>query len=224
MPALPSVSKVVRVDVNYSIYSDTNSKDRFFFQYTGAGPSAADLITFLNTCITSWGTNIKPLCSAFVATSTWQATDLTSPSAPQSIVASAVSGTRAGTAMAGGIAAVCRFKIARRYRGGHPRIYWPAGMAGDITAGGIWSGGFQNSISAGTAAFIAACVAAPPASMGTVTHVNVSYFQGFTNKTFPSGRIKPVPTLRGTPAVDSVIAYVANPKVASQRRRNLEHG
>lgn len=97
-------------------------------------------------------------------------------------------------------------------------------MAGDVTTGGIWSAGFQSSLASNFAAFIAACVLAPPASMGTVTHVNVSYFDGFTNKTFPSGRVKPVPTLRATPLVDTVLAYTANPKVASQRRRNLMHG
>jgi hypothetical protein len=52
--------------------------------------------------------------------------------------------------------------------------------------------------------------------------VSVSYYEGFTPFTFPSGRVKNLPKLRvGGPVVDPIVSYNTNPRVASQRRRNL---
>jgi hypothetical protein len=51
--------------------------------------------------------------------------------------------------------------------------------------------------------------------------VNVSYYNGFTVVTNPTtGRARNVPTLRGTPVVDTVTGIVARVQVGSQRRRN----
>jgi hypothetical protein len=61
-----------------------------------------------------------------------------------------------------------------------------------------------------------------PTALTPAFQVNVSYFSGFTNVTFPSGRIRPVPKLRSVPLVDTVTSWSTNPNVASQRRRNLQ--
>jgi hypothetical protein len=71
-------------------------------------------------------------------------------------------------------------------------------------------------------AWLAACITGAPVAVGTVTPVNVSFFSGFTNKTFPSGRTRPVPTPRVTPLIDPIIGSDVNPKVATQRRRNQQ--
>jgi hypothetical protein len=117
---------------------------------------------------------------------------------------------------------VIKFKIARRYRGGHPRFYLAGGMATDVTAQNTWTPAYQSAVAAAWVAFINACVLAPPASLGVLAQVNVSYFSGFVNKTFPSMRTHPVPVLRAVPLQDTVLGASTNPKVASQRRRNLQ--
>jgi hypothetical protein len=54
------------------------------------------------------------------------------------------------------------------------------------------------------------------------THVNVSYYQGFTVVTDPiTGRARNVPKLRsGGPLVDVISSVTARPIVGTQRRRN----
>jgi hypothetical protein len=119
---------------------------------------------------------------------------------------------------------VISFHTARRYRGGHPRIYVAGVPASNLATPQTWgSGGLSVQLSAWEY-FIAQFALAVPAAAGPATHVNVSYYQGFTNTTFPSGRIRPVPKLRsGGPIQDFITGYSVNPKVASQRRRNLQN-
>jgi len=77
-------------------------------------------------------------------------------------------------------------------------------------------------ILAGYNAFVSAALGHVPVAAAPATEVNVSFFQGFHNVTFPSGRQRAVPTIRVAPVVDTVIAHAVNPKVASQRRRNQQ--
>jgi len=148
-------------------------------------------------------------------------TDLTSASSAQVVNSTGVSGTSASPELAGGTAMVIRKKIARRYRGGHPRIYVPGMLQSFLASATQWASSPLATVVAGYNAFITAATAASnPAAIGTIEHVNVSYFSGFTNKTFPSGRTHPVPTPRATPVVDLIIGTVGNPTPGSQRRRN----
>ena len=221
MPALPNVSKVIRLDFTQSFGSDANIRDRIFVQYSGA-LSAADLATFLATWSSAWGAQLSGSLPTTESLTSILGTDLTSSSSPQALNSTARAGTSASAMLTLGVAVVIKFKIARRYRGGHPRWYLvPVASAftqsgNQLTAAGITA--YTNA----WAAFIAAGLTAPPAAMGSVSHCNVSYFAGFTNRTFPSGRIRPVPVVRGTPVIDAVQSYSVNPKLGSQRRRNLQ--
>lgn len=221
MPALPNVPKVIRLDFAQSYAGSPNIRDRVFIQYTGT-LSAGDLATFLATFSASWNTNIAPLLNANHALSSITGTDLTTPSSPQAINSTARAGTNAAAAMAAGVALVVKFKINRRYRGGHPRFYFTGLAQSQMSTAVLWSAATITSFGQGFANFINGGLLAPPAAMGVVTHVSVSFFAGFTNKTFPSGRTRPVATVRGTPVVDAVQSYNVNPKIASQRRRNLQ--
>lgn len=223
MPALPNVPKVVRLDFFLTKGADTRVRDRMYVQYSGAGPSVADMATFVLNVSGAWGTNIAPLEDTATSLTSVQGTDLTSATGAQAINSIARPGTRAGTGLPAAVSPVIRFKVARRYRGGHPRMYVPAGVGTDTTNAQQWTSAFLTALLNGWQAFITNIGTGPPASFGTLSHVNVSYFQGFTNKTFPSGRVHAVPSLRiGGPAVDTVISYSINPNFASQRRRNLQ--
>lgn len=223
MPALPSPGKVVRVDLFQTITPNARIRNRLFFSFTGAGPTVGDMNTFLTTCINAWGANMKPLVTSAHALTGIQGTDLTSSTGAQSLLTvSGQVGTSSGTAGAASQSIIIRFKIGRRYRGGHPRFYLGALNNGALTDAEHWGTATGSSVQAGFAAFIAACVTSPPTNLGTMAHVNVSYFAGFTNKTFPSGRTHPVPVVRGTPLVDPVLSYSVNLIVGTQRRRNQQ--
>jgi hypothetical protein len=169
---------------------------------------------------TAWGANIAPLISAGVALNLVECIDLTSATASVGSDSTVHNSSRGGSANVLGAATCISFKLNRRYRGGHPRNYWPAPSGADLSDSNTWTGAFVTAAHAGAVAFFAAVEALHGAWATTLDHVNVSYFHGFTNVTFPSGRTRPVPTLRGAPVVDDVVAYRVNPQVASQRRRN----
>jgi hypothetical protein len=222
MPALPSPGKVVRCDLFQTVGANTRVRNRIFFSYTGAGPTTADLTTLAGTISTAWNTNIAPQQNTGCTLTQIQLTDLNSASGAQ--VTSTVSrvGTLAGTALSAGVAMIVKFKINRRYRGGHPRFYLPGRVVADLASSTSWAAGSVSSLATAFAAFITACVASPPTNLGTMAHINVSYFTGFTNKTFPSGRTRAVPNTRVTPVNDTVTSYSVNGLVGSQRRRNQQ--
>lgn len=222
MPVLPPAPKCLRVDLFQSQPGNTRVRDRFFLQYTGANPSAADLTTLANTIVTSWNTNMRTFFNTGHSLTGVEVTDLNSNLGAQVVVSAAVAGTRAGVGLEGAQAAIVKFRVTRRYRGGHARIYLCAGVNADMASSTSWVAAFPGNLSTAWAAFMTANTTAPPASLAALTHVNVSYFSGFSNHTYPSGRIKPVATLRVTPTIDAVISYSVNPNFGSQRRRNLQ--
>lgn len=222
MPSLPSPGKVIRFDLLQTLGGDAAARDRIFFSYTGT-VSVADLTTLATTVGTAWGTNISQFQTLVCNLVNVQATDLNTSTGAQVIVAAGKLGTNTNQGMAGGAAVVVKFKIARRYRGGHPRFYLGGAPATNLTTEQTWSAAFTSGLSTSFAAFVTAIQTSPPAAIGTLAHVNVSYFQGFSVITNPATRrARNVPTLRGTPVVDPVLGYTVNPRPASQRRRNLQ--
>lgn len=222
MAALPPVPKVIRIDLLQTFGGNTRVLDHFFLQYSGA-LSIADLTTILNTVSSSWNTNIVGILQNVHTLTGVRGTDLTSATSPQVQIAASRVGTGTGPSTPSGTAMVIRFKVNRRYRGGHPRFYLSGLANGGLATPETWIAANLATVQTDWSNFISGCIASPPAAVGTLAHVNVSYFQGFTNKTFPSGRTRPVPNLRpGGPVVDLVVSYSVNPNVASQRRRNQQ--
>lgn len=219
MPTLPSPGKVLRLDFESSLGSNTSVRDHLFFQYTGS-VSPADLTTLCNTAATVWGTQISPNQSNQFTLLGILGTDLSSASGAQVLVATSKPGSSPGAFVPAASCIVIRFKIARRFRGGHPRFYLGGLLASQIsnaeTLNGTAAAGYVTSFQN----LVSGIETTPPAGIGSLTHVSVSYYAGFTNRTLPSGRVIQVPTLRGTPVVDPVISYSNNPRVGSQRRRN----
>lgn len=222
MPALPNVSKVIRCDLFQTIGANVRVRDRIFFSYTGAGPTVADLNTFAGTISNAWNTNIVPQQNTGCTLTGITLTDLTSPSAAQTVTSQSRVGTLAGVALSAGVAMIIKLKINRRYRGGHPRFYLAGRVAADLATSTSWVAANIAAAATAFSNFIGAATVGPPASIGTATHVNVSYFTGFTNKTFPSGRTRAVPNQRVVPLVDNVVSYSGNPLIGSQRRRNQQ--
>jgi hypothetical protein len=222
MPALPSPGKVVRCDLFFTLGANVRVRDRIFFSYTGAGPTVTDLNTLATTISAGWNTNMVPQTATSMTLTGITLTDLASASGAQTVTSQNRVGTLAGTPMAAGVAMIIKFKIARRYRGGHPRYYHGGRVVADLSTSTTWLSASITSLVNAWIAFIAFCVNTPPASLGTLAHANVSYFSGFVNTTFPTGRTRAVPRARVTPLVDAVTSYSGNNQVGSQRRRNLQ--
>jgi hypothetical protein len=223
MPALPNVPAVIRLSIRQTLSEDLDVINRLFVHYTGTAPNTSQLVTFAQAVGTAWAARLFANLSHELVGVGVTATDLSSASSPEVDVpftgsgASVVASTPAGTAF------VISHKMARRYRGGHPRTYI-AGLPNDQMADAqTWTTTLINALRTDFSNFIADVAAAGWTGAGVIDPVNVSYYAGFTNHTYPSGRVRPIPNLRpGGPLVDLITDHLPNARVASQRRRNLQ--
>lgn len=220
MPALPAAPGCVQIKFKGSRTATAVWLSRLYIHYTGTAPTAAQLSSYLTALATNFGTNIIPLIQAATALTELDATDLSSAVGATATLASAQTGTRAGSSLPGQACTVVSYEIARRYRGGHPRGYWPFGADNDITSEQTWGTTFTSAVATGFQNMITSMLGAGWTGAGTLTHVNVSYFSGFTVVTNPiTHRARNVPTLRVSPTVDTISAYVVRPSIGTQRRR-----
>jgi hypothetical protein len=223
MPALPAVSKVIRTALRFnSTDADSDIISRFFTSYSGSAPTDAELVAWCTAVAGNFATNCAGLYPSVLQLVEVSAEDLTSATSAVGDYTAAAAGSRSGAPLSAGAAMVISYKIARRYRGGHPRGYWPFGTAADLTTQDEWGSTFLTDALSDFNAFGDANVTSGWSGAGTLAGVNVSYYEGFTNHTYPSGRVRAIPTLRGTPVIDPIIANSINPKVGSQRRRNQQ--
>lgn len=221
MTALPPVANVVQlafqVENTDSSYVDVN---RLHFHYTGTPPTAGDLLSFATTCLTAYESAFVTSLAANKNVVGIVAIDLTSPTAATAVFTDHTAGTLAGALLPDDVAFVLSLTIARRYRGGHPRIYLPLGDATKLTNGKTWDSGFVTAVGIAAEGLLVAINGAGWAGAGTIAPVSVSYYFGTHLVTYPSGRHRDVPSLRvGGPVVDPVVDIVGRSVVGTQRRR-----
>lgn len=217
-PPLPDTS-IVRVRLDYTESDSFKGGSRFFLSYTGSAPTPGNCSTLAGDIESAWVTDLAPLVNTNWALTEVDVLDITTRSGNSGQWTGSTSGTRSGTPVPAQVASGVEYGIARRYRGGKPRMYLPPGVQGDQLDGSHWSSSFVSALSTGVANFMAAIEALSVGSMGTLAHVNLSYYDGFTNHTNPSGRSKAVPTYRPTALHDVVESYAGKAVLSSQKRR-----
>lgn len=222
MPALPPVAGVIRLDLIQKDFEDLNMVNHVFIQYTGTPVLPAQLLDFVDAAAASWHTRIMDFQSNGVTLSAVRGTDLSSDTSPTVESPFTFVGGHTDPALSAGAAAVLSHKIARRYRGGHPRTYLGGLVTSQLQDAQSWDSELITDLTAAWANFMSDLIAAAWTGSPTLNPVNVSYFQGFTNHTYPSGRVRPIPNVRSTPLIDVIEDTVVNPKVGSQRRRNKQ--
>jgi hypothetical protein len=220
MPPLPNVPKVVKCAVVLTDSINTDIVTRFYMRYTGSAPSAADLDAFATAVKTAWDDTIKGDVNSALALIRVECTDLSSATSAVGLWTGVVAGTATGVPVPVDSAVVVSYTIARRYRGGHPRGYWSAGEGIDLDNPQRWTPDFVASFQGSITTFFNEVAAAGWSGAGTLDHVNVSYFTGFTVVTSPTtGRARNVPNPRATPIIDPVVALVTRLRIGTQRRR-----
>lgn len=131
----------------------TSWANKGYLQYSGPAPAVADLATVGTAIANAWNTDFAPICPAGVVLTTIDLQDLTSRLAARNSVTVSHAGTRTGTEMPNQVALVISWLINRRYRGGHPRTYLPAGVLEDVTSARLWAGAFVTAAQAAATAF-----------------------------------------------------------------------
>jgi hypothetical protein len=221
VPALPAVAHVIRIDYDFAYASNPHARCREFWFYTGTGATSTELATLAGSIGTQWGAIMKDHFNAEVTLETITITDLSSSTSPVGVGAIGIAGTRAGGAQPADVAVLESLHVARRYRGGHPRIYWPAFDNSDVLDALHWLAASVTEFTADLAEWRAAWDALIPADLGTIVPVAISYYQGFTVHTGTTGRARNVSTVRATPILDNVNSRTVQQGIATQRRRLL---
>lgn len=220
MPALPNVSQVVRLDFIHSDGSDLDILSRNFWAYTGTPPTDANLNSFCTDAGEAWGADLKAYANDGLTLVSVTATDLSSPTSAIGEASVGTTGTRGTEVVPADVAAVISYEIGRRYRGGHPRGYWPFGVSTDLQTVQTWTSTFTSDLTTSFESFVGAIAASGWAGAGSIDQVNVSYFEGFVAVENPiTHRYRNIPTPRVTPLQDLVRAWEARTRVGSQRRR-----
>lgn len=215
LPASPCV----RVRLAYKSPAGTLGGSRFFLGYTGSAPTAANCLTLANDVATHWESSLANL-----TTTDWELTevdvlDIASDTGASGVAGVSSFGLLSSPALPDQVASNCEFQIARRYRGGKPRMYIPPANEAQLANNNSYTSTFATDIATQCSNFFSALEALSIGAMGTLSHVNLSYYKGFTNITNSSGRERAVPTYRATATVDTVTGYVGKTLLSSQRRR-----
>lgn len=217
-PPLPP-SPVVRVHLDYTQADNLLGGSRFYLGFTGTAPTPGNCQALASAAASSWSTHLAPLIAV-----TWNLTsvdviDITTETGASGQWEGNDPGTRGGGTLTSNAATNVEFGIARRYRGGKPRMFLPPGTPTDLQDAGHWNSTFIGAVNAGMQAFFAQLAGTSIGAMGVLSHVNISFYQGFKNLTNSSGREQAHPTYRTTPLIDPVASYIAKAVVGSQRRR-----
>lgn len=221
MPALPPAPLTLKVSLGFTLPGDANAMVRFFESYTGTPPTAAQAATFAAATGVAFGTRFDAYMPVGTSQTSVTVEDLNTNTGAVGVDATQHAGTRMGGVLAPGTALMIQYLIARRYRGGKPKSFFPFGVSSDIAAGGGWAGAITTPAATAIVAFYSDVAGLGWTGSGTLSHTNVSYYSGFTVVTNPiTHRARNVPTPRGAPVIDQVIAYAVEPGIASQRRRN----
>jgi len=222
VPTPPPVAEVLRVAVGFSIGTDLTARYRFFVQYSGTAPTDAVCAAIAAAVETDFVTPFLGYCGPWITFTSVDVVDLTGPSAGAAEITFSHAGSRAGVALPAGVAFLLNFGIARRYRGGKPRVYLPVGADGDVATSQTWAGGFVTLIEGQWATSMAAFSGTVFTGTTIGSQVNVPLYHSFTSHQNPvTLRWRNIPSYAVGPIVPDVITSVTgNPKFGSQRRRN----
>ena len=209
----------LRVQLVYQFTNLGKGGNRFYLKYSGSAASGTDLNTLATDISNAWSTDIKPLMDIDTVLKEVDVLDIATDHGLSGFWTGPITGTNTGTVIPIQASGIVEYDIARRYRGGKPRIYWPPGVQENMQDQAHWTSGYQGDLQTGTAAFFAAIEALSVGALGTLGHVNLSYYKGFHNVTNSSGRERAVPTYRATALHDDVGGYAAKLEIGSQKRR-----
>lgn len=215
LPASPCV----RVRLDYTHASGLTAGSRFYLSYSGSAPSGANCVTLATDIATQWNTNLAGFPDSDWTLTEVDVLDIATNSGLSGTVSVSHAGTGSGTSLPAQCCINVEFNISRRYRGGKPRMYFVPATESGQNNDSTWSSSLITAVNAAFTAFFAAIEALSIGSMGTLAHVNLSYYEGFTNITNSSGRERAVPTYRAVAKLDPVVGYSMKAVIGSQRRR-----
>jgi hypothetical protein len=205
MAPLPPVTAIVKLDHIFTYGADTNIMCHLYFHYTSAPPTSVELTNWASSAGTAWTANMKSLQASTCTLNELIATDLATPTTQSGVANPQIAGGIASSDMTAATCAMVNLHIGRRYRGGHPRVYWPLGGAADLAAPNQWSTSWIGAFNTGFTAYVDALLNQASPALTCDTLANVSYRSGNA--------------ARPTPIWDPVLSFALNQIPGTQRRR-----
>lgn len=210
MPPLPNAPQALRAKYS-GTYNQTDWVNVFYLSYAGTTPTQADLDTLATGLRAAWLASLAPLIVSSCSLTYTEVLDVSRN--PGAIGANNTVAVGVGSApgFPAQVSMCISKKVARRYRGGHPRLYMPGVPSGHSTDGRTLIAAIVTLANTNAKAWRTAINALTTASTGAVALANVSYYYTPT----PGGGSQ----LRPTPIVEPISDCVVNARVDTQRRR-----
>lgn len=224
MPALPVAPQVLRIALQFQTTGDLVAGSRFYYSYSGGPPTAANCNSIGSGVEAAWSADLNQYMSNDYDLVKVTVTDLTSDTSADGVWSGSLNGTSSHPPPAIDAATLMNSVIARRYRGGKPRIYLPIGTIDHLTTSPVeWDPSYVTAVNSSWAAFNTALLALTGIGCTLTNHVNVSFYKGFASVQNPvTKRWQNIPTPRtGDAVVDDISSTSANPTVGVQRRRRF---
>lgn len=220
MPTPPLV-QAVRCKLDYTQSDSDLGGSRFYLSYSGSAPSPANCVTLAGDIGSAWASHLAALISTDYNLTEVDVLDLASHTGASGVDTTVHNSSGGTPILPANCAQNVEFLIARRYRGGKPRMYLPPAPQSELLDPGHWLNAWLSTVNTAVTAFFAQLEALSIGSMGTLTHVNISFYQGKNTSTPPwrGPGFKYPPAYRATPLLDTVNGYACKSVVGSQRRR-----
>lgn len=217
MVVLPNAPWCVQVILNGTNQS-TKWQNKLHFSYPqNYALTAPNIDSLLIGIQNAWSTSIAPLCNTGCSLTSLQGLDLNSRTGPLFTLTPATPpvGTRSGTAITAQNALVASWVVQNRYRGGHCRTYFPAGVLADTQGGNQWTPTFKNLAVTNFGNFLTAINGITVAT-GNFIFIMLSYYSG-SHKV--PGQPPPPPVLRPQPLPFTIAGVAVHPRIDTQRKR-----
>lgn len=210
MPALPNAPQALRVK-QQGTYLTTTWVNIYYLTYAATTPADADLISIAGSLRTVWGSWLGLMVSTSVTLTQTEVWDVSRNPGAYGLNNVPLAATGAVGTGPANVSVVVSKKVARRYRGGHPRLYLP-GIAPSISTDGrtilpATLTVFNNNVNS----WFNAVNAITTASTGLCHLANVGYY-------YTPVKNQP-PVLRVTPIVEPIVGCVVNNRLDTQRGR-----
>lgn len=135
---LPDLPQGVKMRFGYT-FNNRSVFNIMYLKYSTSAPSVAELNTVSGLAMSAWTTNIKPVLLSTITLNYIDLQDVSSRTGSYyQNTTGGVGSIAASNPLPSSIAMAVSLKVAKRYRGGHGRIYMAGFNAADVTSGTNW--------------------------------------------------------------------------------------
>ena len=204
MPARPDAANILKVEFLWS-QNGVPAANVQYVKWSGTAPTAGACAAIAADLGNAFWNIAKANYSTQTIFQACRVTDLTTSTGASGSAAIETDGTAGGEGLPAQACCLVNHTIARRYRGGHPRTYYPALSSAVQATPQAWTSGAVTSMGSAQAAFALEASTFSESGCAGVYVVNVSYVT--------SG------APRVTPVIDQITGSTVSGIFRTQRRR-----